>query len=308
MTLKTWLTLVRYPNLAIIGLTQIVVQYWVIRPKLVAAGLATNLNEQSFLGLMFYTILIAGAGNIINDILDANIDQINKPQKMVIHRSISIEKSYLAYYFFNGAALLIALILDIYLQKTYFLSVGFGIIILLYAYSKWFKQQVLIGNVVVALLCAFTPGIVWLAEQSAIQRFEQVNPILASEMTYLLKVYVLFALLSTMYREIVKDLQDIVGDKMHGCKTLPIIVGIKATKWVAFLFGGVLAIVLVIFMQPFLINELYIKFSYLLFAVLLPLLISFGYLWKAQQTKHFNELSQGIKFIMLIGLSLLFLY
>ncbi len=308
MTLKAWLTLVRYPNLVIIGLTQIVVQYWVIRPKVVAVGLSTTLDEQSFLGLMLYTMLIAGAGNIINDILDANIDQINKPQKMIIHRLISLEKAYLAYYFLNGAALLIALILDIYLQKTYFLSIGFGIIMLLYAYSKWFKQQILIGNIVVALLCAFTPGIVWLTEQSAIQQLEQVNPLLASEMTSLLKVYVLFALLSTMYREIVKDLQDIVGDKMHGCKTLPIVVGIKTTKWVALLFGGALAIVLVIFMQPFLTSELYVKFSYLILAVLLPLLLSFGYLWKAQQTKHFNQLSQGIKVIMLIGLSLLFLH
>ncbi len=308
MTLLTWLTLVRYLNLVIMALTQIAVQYWVVQPKLMIAGLSTNLNGLSFLGLVLYTLLIAGAGNIINDILDAKIDLINKPQKMIIHRLISIEKAYWIYYLLNGMALLIALVLDVYLQKVYFIPIGLSVILLLYAYSKWFKQQLLIGNIVVALLCAFTPSIVWLAEQSAIQQFELIEPKLASEMTFLLTVYAFFAFLSTMYREIVKDVQDVAGDEAHGCKTLPIVAGIKIAKWVALLFGGALAIVLVIFMQPFLVNELYVKFGFLLLVVLLPLLLSFGYLWKAQQTKHFKQLSQSIKFIMLMGLSLLFLH
>lgn len=308
MVLKAWFTLVRYPNLVIMALTKVAVQYWVIQPQIIATGLSTNLNGLSFFGLVIYTLLIAGAGNIINDILDAKIDLINKPQKMIIHRLISIEKAYRAYYFLNGMALLIALILDIYIQRVYFLPIGLVVIILLYAYSKWFKQKMLLGNVVVALLCAFIPGIVWLAEQSAIQQFALIEPTLASEMTFLLKVYILFALLSTMYREIVKDLQDVAGDEAHGCKTLPIVAGIKIAKWVALLFGGALAIVLVIFMQPFLVNELYVKFGFLLFVVLLPLLLSFGYLWKAQQIKHFKQLSRSIKFIMLTGLSLLFLH
>src|SRR5690606_29561780 len=111
---------------------------------------------------------------------------------------------------------------------------------LLWSYSTYFKQRVLIGNVIVSIFCAFVAGIVWFAERHTFAELQQQDVPLAWHVQLVLSFYLSFAFLSTMFREIIKDMEDVKGDDTLHCRTLPIVFGIRRAKWVAAFFGFVL--------------------------------------------------------------------
>ncbi len=288
------------------AITQYLIQYWVIVPALKAAHLSPVLSYFTFSCLVIYTILIAAAGNIINDIFDAPIDKINKPNEVIVGKVISKKSAYWLYYSMNIIAISIAIYLDISTNQLLFTPAGMVIIALLYWYSKTFKRQILIGNLVIAILCAFVAVIVWWAELSPITQRLDFDAFQGDELTFLLLIYTLFALLSTMYREIIKDIQDVEGDQLQNCRTLPIFSGIKTAKWVAFLFGVMLSLSLIFPSVQLWQRQQYWSLAYLFTFILLPLFYSFIQLSTATKPVHFKRLSSLIKGIMLAGLGLLF--
>lgn len=77
-----FLRLIRWQNLVIIAVTQVLYYYALIHP--------IHSNHQNvydpftgtyFILLIISSLMIAAAGNIINDYFDLNIDEVNKPQK-----------------------------------------------------------------------------------------------------------------------------------------------------------------------------------------------------------------------------------
>lgn len=306
MSIKQLAQFLRLPNLLIMAVTQYLIQYWVIVPALVAHQLSPTLSFATFGGLVLYTLLIAGAGNIINDILDAPIDQINKPDKVFIGRVLSSKTAYGIYCAMNGLAIVIAICLDVISHQFLFTPIGIIIILLLYWYSATFKRQVLIGNLIIALLCAFVAVIVWWANEVAITQLTIIDEASANSLSFLLLIYTLFAFLSTMYREIVKDMQDIEGDEQQGCRTLPIATNLITAKWIAFLFGLTLVVSLAFPVLQLLSQQKYLGLSYLNLFIILPLLFSFWQLKRATNPTDFKQLSSLIKWIMLGGLGLLF--
>jgi len=85
-----FLQLIRYKNLLFIGITQLFFYTCVILPAYQKyTGGFPLLNQNLFHWILVASILIAGAGYIINDYFDLNIDRINKPSKMVVDKEIS---------------------------------------------------------------------------------------------------------------------------------------------------------------------------------------------------------------------------
>src|SRR6266487_3806605 len=87
---NAFLRLIRWPNLVFIVLTQFLFYYCIILPDYQAQGIdhAWFLSWKAFRWLVASSVLVAAAGYIINDYFDLNIDQVNKPDAIIIQKII----------------------------------------------------------------------------------------------------------------------------------------------------------------------------------------------------------------------------
>src|ERR1041384_459546 len=104
INLRAWLRLIRWPNLLIIALTQLVAWWCVVLP-LQGPHVLTLRN---FSLLCISTVLLAAAGYIINDYFDISIDIINKPDKVVLERHIPRKLAVIVHPVLNIIALVLA--------------------------------------------------------------------------------------------------------------------------------------------------------------------------------------------------------
>ena len=264
------LKLTRVGNLLLIALTQYFTAGFLI-------GMHT-LNDVRLLLLSVSTISIAAGGYIINDYYDVKIDYINKPNRVVIGKNITRRYAIL----FHVLLSTIGVVLGIYL------SLGIGIVnavsvFLLWLYSNNLKRLPFIGNVTVAFLTGLAVIVVDL--------FYRTN-------NSLVVIYALFAFFITLVREVIKDMEDLKGDNSFGCKTLPIIWGIRKTKLLLYVIVVTFAGIVVI------LNQLYraLPFRYHLIFLFVPLLWLLYRLIRADMKKDFTRLSIFCKVIMMLGI------
>jgi 4-hydroxybenzoate polyprenyltransferase len=76
--------LIRWPNLVFIALTQFLFVYCIVKPVFSSSPVQPNVHGLNFVLISLSSILIAAAGYIINDYFDLNIDQVNKPERLVV--------------------------------------------------------------------------------------------------------------------------------------------------------------------------------------------------------------------------------
>lgn len=294
-----FLQLVRWPNLVFIILTQFLFEYCIYGRIYGEWG---SDGQQQFWYIVVASVFIAAAGNIINDYFDLNIDQINKPDKVVVNAIIN--RRWVIFWhmllsmtglFFTVMALPVSLYWHLVLANM-------GSILLLWFYSTNFKKQLLVGNIIISLLTAWVILILFFAKQPL-----QISHLLSvghNEVRFfrLTMVYASFAFVISLIREVVKDVEDMEGDRRYGCKTLPIVWGVQAAK----IF---VAVWLVVLIAALIILQLYVlplgwwhSALYCLIAIIAPLIWIFIKLFKAKTPKDFHRLSTVIKFVMLAGI------
>ncbi|RKD97483.1 geranylgeranylglycerol-phosphate geranylgeranyltransferase [Halopiger aswanensis] len=171
------------------------------------------------------TGLAVGAGNAINDYFDREIDRINQPERAIPRGAVSARGA-LAY-----SLVLFALATGLAVTLP-LLAIGIAVVnlIALVAYTEFFKGLPGVGNAVVAYLVGST----FLFGAAAVGEYGDIEPAL---------VLALLAAVATLTREIIKDVEDIEGDRAEGLRTLPIAVGEGRAIWlsVALLALAVLA-------------------------------------------------------------------
>ena len=270
-TLAALLRLTRFWNLIIIGLAQYCTAGFLIDPK--------TIFSVDLLLLSVSTILVAAAGYIINDYYDVKIDLINKPDRVVIGKNITRRYAILFHSSLSVSGVAIGFLLNWKIGVINFLSVFF-----LWLYSNNLKRQPFVGNFVVAMLTGISILIV---------------NILYGENNPLVSIYSLFAFFMTLVREMIKDMEDLRGDNTFGCRTLPIIWGLRKSKWFVYV-ALVLFAVSVLF-----INHIYVGLPmyYFIIFLFLPLGWLLARLIRADTIKDFYRLSQFSKIIMLLGIS-----
>ena len=311
-----FLRLIRFPNLAIIALTQYAIRFGIIYPFLQQADLDLFLSESLFGMIEAATVLIAASGYIINDYFDVKLDHVNKPKQMVIGKSISRRQAMFLHTIVNAVGIGLAAYVAVKIEHpmlVLFQLVSAG---LLWFYSVSFKKQILIGNVIIAALTALVPFTAGYYEIAVMYDHLSVDATVKSieadslrsllfSIQYLLYWvigYSAFAFLLTLIREIIKDCEDIEGDKAFECKTLPIVHGIPAAKKVASYLIAFL-LILITFLEFMQANSGdWISFGYFLILISLPLIWVMIKLRKAKEKKHFFVISQVIKVLMLIGI------
>lgn len=297
--LKKYLRLIRLPNLIIIALSQILIRYCLIIPAFVASYFATNsfpshLSAFHFSLLVTSTILIAAAGYIINDYFDVHIDEINKPGMNIIGKDVSERNAKRLFYALSAIGILIGFYLAVKIDKPVMGLIHVFTAVSLWMYSSHFKRRLFSGNIIISFLCALSLLVVGLFEPEFYGNFNFIM------------WFAVPAFLLSFVRELIKDIEDIDGDELSQCKTAPIVLGIKTTKFiVAILILLTMTYLSNIIFKNFFTNKV-IGFWYLELIFLIPL---FGLLYlvvTAEEKKDYHYASLFTKILMLAGvLSLL---
>jgi 4-hydroxybenzoate polyprenyltransferase len=223
-TMYQFFRLIRIANLLVIVLTMCVIQLFLRNDHI--------FQNTNFVLLIISTVLIAAAGNIINDYFDVKADRINKPNRLIIGKYIKRRWAMVLHWSFNSVGMIIALYVGYKLQNVWIPLITFLSINLLWFYSAYYKRKPLIGNVIVALLIGVTPIYVLLFNLP-IENYilpDKSNIIYSRYFIDVVFVVSVLAFLLNLMREVVKDIQDVRGDIRLGAQTLPIKYGIKKTK------------------------------------------------------------------------------
>ncbi|MBX7107088.1 MAG: geranylgeranylglycerol-phosphate geranylgeranyltransferase [Chitinophagales bacterium] len=298
----SFLRLIRVVNLLYIALTQWLVQYTIIRPILAQAGVETTLDVLHFSLLMLSTVLIAAGGYVINDYFDVKIDAVNKPRRIFIDRTIKRRSAMLLHQFLSGAGIMLGFYVA---WKAGNVRLGFIhpiVAALLWFYSTGYKRQLLIGNVIISLLTALVILIVALYEQHLFKPENAAVNAAAYSIFIIVFFYFLFAFLISMMREIVKDMEDVEGDRRYGCKTLPVVIGINRSKWLVFAIAVLMTAFLVYLQLRQAQGGDFISVLNVFTMLELPLCLAMYLLYKADAQKQFSLVSSVIKIIMLMGI------
>ncbi|CAM3467330.1 geranylgeranylglycerol-phosphate geranylgeranyltransferase [Aequorivita lipolytica] len=289
-----YLRLIRYQNLIFIALVQIFIKYGLFLPF----GIETTLNTFGFVLMVIATLCITAGGNIINDIYDVEIDKINKPTKILIGRKITERNANRLFIILNVIGVAIGFYLANIIERPSFAALFIGISALLYLYASYLKGMLFVGNLLISVLVAMSLIIVLLFDLLPVITPQNQAP--QSVVFKIVLQYALFAFFINLIREIVKDLQDINGDKKGEMNTLPIALGRKRTTKIVFGMGAFMVLGIVVYMYEHLYNE-QILLLYFLFAIVAPLLYFCIKAWDAKTSKEFGFLSKLLKIIMFLG-------
>ncbi|MBI3136930.1 MAG: geranylgeranylglycerol-phosphate geranylgeranyltransferase [Bacteroidetes bacterium] len=198
----------------------------------------SSIFQTNFLLLVFSTVLIAAAGNIINDYFDVKADRVNKPDLLVIDKYIKRRWAIILHWSFNVVGILIAFYLSWKLSNWWIVLLSFVCINLLWFYSAFFKRKFLLGNLIVALLVATVPIYVLVfffpLDQIEIQVHDTYYVFSPGHLVLLTVSISATSFFLNLIREIIKDMADVKGDLLLNATTLPIKMGMKKTKWILF--------------------------------------------------------------------------
>ena len=309
--MQPYLKLVRIPNLVFIAFIQFVMRQAVIIPILQMFGFDATIPTDGLWLLIAATVLIAAGGYVLNDYFDIKIDQINRPDQLIITRTVSKKQAMTFYQILTGLGLLSGLTLSIW-TKSFTLGFMFVVITgLLWFYSASYKRQLIVGNVIVAFMAAMTVLIVAINEMAFLELsygklvFETPIP---SHIYAWVGSFAIFSFLTTWIREIIKDMQDEAGDRELECRTMPIKWGIMKTK--IFIYS-LIAITIALL---YLLSLIFVPFTghltsqYISYGIVLPLIVLIYLVSKASSATEYAQASTLLKFTMLIGVFYSFIF
>lgn len=269
-----FIRLTRIGNLIILALAQYFTVLFLIAPE----SQLEYITDIKLFFLSLSTILIAAAGYIINDYYDVKIDYINKPERVIVGKVLKRRVVMASHTIIN----LIGIALG-FIVSPWIALINFGSALLLWLYSNQLKRLPFVGNIVVAFLAGLSIYI--------LEIYYDTNNIF-------IIAYALFAIGYTLIREVVKDIEDLKGDQTFGCKTIPVVYGIRKTKIMLYVFSIFFALKL-----SLMINWISsTMFVWLIIGNAIALAIISYMLFAADTKKQFHQLSTFTKVIMLIGI------
>ena len=304
-----YLKLVRFKNLLIIAVTQYIVRLCVIKPffkYFTDSGL--QISELNFALLVLTTVLIAAAGYVINDYFDMRIDWVNKPQDVIIGRQIKRRTAIMLHFVLNFIAIILSIYLSIHVGNIRLVGLFIFSIALLWFYSIYFKRTFLLGNIIVSFQTSLVPLLVWYFEISKFNNSVDTSVFNFLDLKKGLYTIAVFAFFLNLIREMVKDIEDIKGDRQSGCKTMPIVIGIINTERIVLSLVFFFVIGLSFVLKTIYKEELYLLFVYILLFVETPLIYFIISVIKARKILDYSKASGLIKLVMFTGISALVVF
>lgn len=291
--------LIRLPNLIMMALAQFMVRYCIIIPLFtwsakinpeIRVEQMLHTGRTDFILLVLSTVLVAAAGYIINDYFDTGMDSVNRPGKMIVGKHLSKSAAMNSYIALSASGVLLG---GWVAWHTGMFRLGMINILtagLLWFYSVDYKKTFLLGNVIIAFLSAVVPVVPALYEKEFYINFWYVL------------VYAVFAFLLTMAREVIKDVEDMEGDRMEGCRTIPIVLGTGPAKMIAAAFALMAMIFTGIVLHRNFYHNQFMGFSSLIVIACLPFAGLIYLIFSSGTKKEIHFVSSYIRMLMLAGI------
>jgi 4-hydroxybenzoate polyprenyltransferase len=306
--------LVRLPNLLVVAMTMMLMRYAILRPLLGAmpVSMTSDLSAMTvmsfrlgwfdFVILVISTCLITAAGYVINDYFDIRSDLINRGT-IIVGNTVTRRMAMMYHIVLNllgvaGGTYVSARIGFFGLGIIFLLTSG-----LLYFYSATYKRQFLIGNIIVALLVAMVPMLVVIYDAAPIYSYYSqttVNFPGVAVLFYWTGGFALFAFLTTLIREIIKDMEDCEGDRETGRRTLPVVSGLITCKSVIVILSLFTVVALYIVWFRYLTDR--ITLAYITILLVVPFALVIYKVLTGKEQHHFHFASRLMKLIMFFGI------
>lgn len=267
-------SVVRGYNILVIVIAQYLTSIFILAPQLPLRDIFFDLN---LFFLVLSGVFTIAAGYIINNFYDSEKDLINRPRKTMLDRLVSQNTKLSIYFILNFLAVLAASYVSFKAVLFYSIYV-FGI----WAYSHKFKKIPFLGNLIAAIL-AITPFFVIFIY------YGNLAPVIFVHGSFLFLVIAM--------REMVKDLENLKGDLVQNYRTIPVIFGIRTSKWFLTLLAGLTIIPIFFLVNYFALGDM----SYYFYGSVLLLLLFLAILWKSRARTHYLILHNILKFIIVAG-------
>ncbi|AUB55771.1 geranylgeranylglycerol-phosphate geranylgeranyltransferase [Methanobacterium sp. MZ-A1] len=223
--------------------------------------------------------IVTGAGNSINDYFDHKIDAINKPERPIPSGRISLKTALIYSLSLFLVGIILAFSINFLLGMIAFLSS-----ILMVFYARDLKKKCLIGN----LSISFLTGLCFVFGGIAVGQI-------------MVSIYLgFYAFLMTMAREIVKDMEDMEGDREEGATTLPLVYGTRTSSIIAAFFMIIASITSPVLYLVGIFNLFYLIILIVAIVVFISSAIS---ILKDQSLENTGKISKKIK----MGMGIVFL-
>lgn len=285
MKIISLFSVVRGYNIPIIILAQYLSAIFILSPNKRALDVILDFNL--FIIVLASTLTIA-SGYIINSFYDSKKDLINKPNKTMLDRLVSQKTKLQVYFGLNFFVFLIATLVS--WRAVFFFS---AYIFLIWFYSHKIKKYPIIGNVTAALLAILPFFAILLYYQKIDSILENLN----NEKYYVIFAHASFLFLLILIREMIKDLENIIGDLVQNYRTIPVILGEAFSKKIITFLVFCTVIPVYILIEIYDIGYMDIYF-YISFIILIFFLIK---LWKSDSKENYLLLHNIIKFIIVAG-------
>jgi 4-hydroxybenzoate polyprenyltransferase len=284
-----------------VAASQVLVRQCVLVPLLKKAYMEPQLPTGLFILLVLATVPITAGGYAINDYFDRKLDRVNKPQSLIVGRLIYPRHAMAYHLFFSIIGVILGSWVAFRSGQLYLSLVFFMVSGMLWFYSTTYKRELLLGNIIVALMTALVPFLVLLFELPLLARHygSDVNPLTKYLLIWVLG-FSLFAFLLNLTREIVKDAEDFEGDEAYGKRTIPVAWGMPAARWITAAFILLTIVMLLLAWMLFIPDT--ITLLYFLVALIIPLLYVLFVLFKYRDRNSWHRASSVLKLVMLAGL------
>jgi len=307
--MKHIISLIRYKNVAFVGLTMYLIRYCVLKPvidyspykPMLDIDLSFQLSDGLFFMLVLSTMMITAAGYAINDYFDRKTDLVNRPSKVIVSTHVSRRSAIVLHWIFSVIGIALGYWVSIAIGKF---NLGMIFVIAsgsLWFYSSNFSSQLIVGNILVALLVAIVPMLVFVFDMiPLIEHYGgTLNKLFINQMLFWVLGFAYFAFLTNFIREIVKDMEDLEGDNAYGRNTLPIVLGMKNAKMVVMALIAVLLFSAVFALLVYLPSM--IDWIYFIGLIISPALFLAYVIFKADSKKNYTKASKLLKLMMFTG-------
>ncbi len=309
-----FLKLIRWQNLLIVIVTQFLIRYALINTlagSMLLEGMLPGgphsyillqLPFIDFLVLVFATACITAGGYVINDYFDIRTDLVNKGE-VIVGTRIPRRRAMMWHNILSGLGVVAGFWVSYRIGHIWIGIVFLLVSGLLYFYSVVYKKQFLIGNIIVALLTSFVPLMVVIFELPVVYNYYGPELISLSTMKiifYWVAGFAVFAFLTTLSREIVKDMEDFEGDKAYGSRSLPVVAGIRMSKAVVSIIISATIVLMILMWAMYIKNT--ISILYIIVAMVIPLVFGIISLIMGKTADQFKRVSTIIKGVMLTGI------
>lgn len=274
-TLSAFVKIIRPGNLLMVAFAQLMTAFFLVDTT--RSGVPVLQDYHLYL-LIISTVILTASGYMINDYYDIKIDYVNRPQEVIIGKGMKRRMVMILHTLMNVIGISLGVLVHPKIGAITFVAA-----FLLWLYSNSLKRMPFIGNLTVAALTGLAIWIIGIYYQTS---------------QLLILTYAIFAFFINLIREIIKDIEDRHGDRKHGCKTLPIVLGFRKTKNIIFIIA--VFFVAAILFVTFKINE---PLLFLYFGGLSIFFFVFMYkIYIADRKSHFSQLSTLSKVLMLTGI------